>query len=128
MKLSRRLWGIGLLGGAVLTGCASGAEGNAPDDGVNRPAVSQASLQKTKEVSGRVIVKFRDQDGLRRSLSREALAARQLQNRTRIQGTGGRVVHDLGRINAVAAELSAAQVAALKGDPNVAYVELDPRT
>jgi subtilisin family serine protease len=60
---------------------------------------------------GRYMVKFRDLNG-----AANAIAA-----------AGGRVVHELGPQRAVAAYLPAAALDALRRNPNVEYVEVDPR-
>jgi serine protease len=72
-----------------------------------------------------MIVKFRD-DGLHLRSGAEAMGRRLLQNQAQIERVGGQLVRQLGRINAVAAELSAEQVTALRQDARVAYVEPDP--
>ena len=125
MKLSRVLLGIGLLGGSVVSGCAQEVADadNAP--GLDAALRRQGESRAPAALSGRMIVKFRD-DGLNLRSSADALGRRQLQNRQRVERVGGQVVHQLGRINAVAAELSAEQVTALRKDDRVAYVEPDP--
>jgi serine protease len=117
MKLARWLL-VGLGGALVAAGC-----GDPPQAGASDRVLDTAAPDAPLE--GRVLVRFRD-DGLRKRLDAQALSARLLQNRLHIEQLGGRLVRQLGSVNAVAADLTADQVEVLRSDPRVLLVEEDP--
>src|SRR5262245_53741821 len=83
MERSRRLLGIGLLAGAVLTGCAQEGADEVVSPQQQRSALTAAGTP-SQALSGRVIVKFRDD-----SKQPQVLSQRTTRNAQSIQALGG---------------------------------------
>ncbi|PTL80920.1 S8 family serine peptidase [Vitiosangium sp. GDMCC 1.1324] len=109
---NRRLWPCLVALSLLVQACAREPAQEADSTDREAPAPeSQAELT----ASGRYIIKYRSHAGLR---SEKGIAA--------LKAQGARVQVELGPQNAVAAELSQALVASLRGNPDIEYIEPDP--
>ncbi len=124
MRLAHLFLALGVVG-AVFAGCGpEGSEGG-PTAALDGASSTHKALAPQDALSGRVIVRFGD-DGLKTRRDAAAMSQRVERNTQRIERLGGRLIHQFGSVNAVAAELSADQVTALRADARVALVEQDP--
>lgn len=115
-KTALRLAPVTLALCAVMTPALAAGQGMAPP-----------FLDNQDQDSGRYIVKFKER-GNKSVQAMNALerVARAKDNAQRVSKAGGTIRNRLERFNAVGAKLNAAQLKALKADPEVEYVEADP--
>ncbi len=108
---SRWVWPCLVSAGLVASACAGEP---APESAGAEPAGALASSAELS-ATGRYIIKYRPQVGLR---SERGLAA--------LEKLGARVKLELGPQNAVAAELGPELLASLRSNPDIEYIEPDP--
>ena len=142
MKLSRRIVGPCLLVGAsAFAGCAGdlATDSGNPDDSIGSDGTEQTGSKGDQSEgskgtaaglppaqTARHIVKFKDGAIPLKSLSLDQRMNIARDNLLHIEHTGGIVKKLLGRINAVSAELTAAQINDLMASDKVEYIERDP--
>lgn len=128
--MTTRLISKKMLAVAVASACTIGAVSTT----VASPNLAELKLagKAQKQENVRYIVKFKDQSD--RAMSRSAATqgvsvaeARLMANTRTLSNYGAKMASNLSSVNAASVELNSAQVKALRSDPKVEYVEIDPK-